>query len=65
MQDDGDGVTYLKIEPLHAPSVVYETGNSEPTRASTPCPRQLALRLRACVTVFLPLILTTSAAAAP
>ena len=38
IQDDGEGVTYLKIEPLHAPAVVYETGNSEPTRASTPVP---------------------------
>jgi hypothetical protein len=36
--DDGDGVTYLKIEPLHAPAVVYETGNSAPTRASSPVP---------------------------
>ena len=38
IQDDGEGVTYLKIEPLHAPAVVYETGNSEPTRASSPVP---------------------------
>jgi hypothetical protein len=37
-QDDGDGITYLKIEPLHAPSVVYETGDSDPTSASTPVP---------------------------
>ena len=38
VQDDGDGITYLKIEPLHAPAVVYETGGAEPTRASTPVP---------------------------
>ena len=38
VNEDGDGVTYLKIEPLHAPAVVYETGNTEPTRASTPVP---------------------------
>ena len=38
VQDDGDGITYLKIEPLHAPTVVYETGSAEPTRASTPVP---------------------------
>lgn len=38
VQDDGAGVSYLKIEPLHAPMVVYETGNSEPTRASSPVP---------------------------
>ena len=38
VQEDGDGITYLKIEPLHAPSVVYETGDSEPTIASSPVP---------------------------
>lgn len=38
MQDDGEGHTFLKIEPLHAPSVVYETGDSEPTAASSPVP---------------------------
>lgn len=37
-EDEGDGITYLKIEPLHAPAVVYETGNAEPTPASTPVP---------------------------
>jgi len=38
VQDDGNGHTFLKIEPLHAPSVVYETGDSDPTSASTPVP---------------------------
>ncbi len=38
IQEDGDGYTYLKIEPLHAPSVVYETGDSDPTNASSPVP---------------------------
>jgi hypothetical protein len=38
IDDQGDGISYLKIEPLHAPAVVYETGNSEPSRASTPVP---------------------------
>ena len=38
VQEDGDGATYLKIEPLHAPSVVYETGNSDPTTVSSPVP---------------------------
>ena len=38
VQDDGNGYTYLKVEPLHAPSVVFETGDSEPTPASTPVP---------------------------
>ena len=38
IQEDGDGHTFLKIEPLHAPSVVYETGDSEPTTASSPVP---------------------------
>jgi len=37
-EEDGDGRTYLKIEPLHAPSVVYETGDSDPTPASSPVP---------------------------
>lgn len=37
-EEDGEGRTYLKIEPLHAPSVVFETGDSEPTPASTPVP---------------------------
>jgi Protein of unknown function (DUF499)/Chitobiase/beta-hexosaminidase C-terminal domain len=38
VQEDGDGLTYLKIEPLHAPAVVYETGDSDPTSASSPVP---------------------------
>jgi hypothetical protein len=38
VQDDGDGHTFLKVEPLHAPAIVYETGDSNPTRASTPVP---------------------------
>jgi len=38
IQEDGDGHTFLKIEPLHAPSVVYETGDSDPTAASSPVP---------------------------
>jgi hypothetical protein len=38
VEEDGDGRTYLKIEPLHAPSVVYETGDSDPTPASSPVP---------------------------
>ena len=38
VQDDGDGHTFLKIEPLHAPMVVYETGDSVPTHASSPVP---------------------------
>jgi hypothetical protein len=38
MQEDGNGITYLKIEPLHAPLVVYETGDSDPTSSSSPVP---------------------------
>jgi len=38
VQEDGDGHTFLKIEPLHAPSVVYETGDSDPTTSSSPVP---------------------------
>jgi hypothetical protein len=37
-QEDGDGITYLKVEPLHATNLVYETGESEPTPASSPVP---------------------------
>ena len=38
IQEDGDGHTFLKIEPLHVTSVVYETGDSVPTKASSPVP---------------------------
>ncbi len=38
VEDGGDGRTYLKIEPLHVPNVVYETGDAEPTPASSPVP---------------------------
>ena len=38
VDEDGDGRTYLKIEPLHAPAVVYETGDSDPTHSSSPVP---------------------------
>lgn len=33
-----DGRTFLKIEPLHAPAVVFETGDTAPTAASSPVP---------------------------
>ncbi len=33
-----DGRTYLKVEPLHASAIVYETGDSDPTPASSPVP---------------------------
>ena len=36
--DTDDGVTYLRLEPLHAPVLVYETGGATPTRASAPVP---------------------------
>jgi hypothetical protein len=38
VEEDGNGHTYLKIEPLHAPVVVYETGDSDPTQSSSPVP---------------------------
>lgn len=38
VDDDGDGHAFLKIEALHAPMVVFETGDSEPTAASAPVP---------------------------
>ncbi|MEQ1754678.1 MAG: DUF499 domain-containing protein [Micropepsaceae bacterium] len=37
-EDDGDGKTYLKIEPLHAPNLVFEVGDKDPTRTSLPVP---------------------------
>ena len=37
-ESDGDGHTWLKIEPLHAPAVVFETGDAEPTASSSPVP---------------------------
>lgn len=38
VDSDSDGRTYLKIEPLHATALVYETGDADPTPASTPVP---------------------------
>lgn len=38
MEEDGDGQTYLKVEPLHASSISYETGNSDPTVSSSAVP---------------------------
>jgi hypothetical protein len=38
VDDDGDGRTYLKVEPLHAPAIVFETGDTDPTPASSPVP---------------------------
>ena len=38
VDEENDGRTYLKIEPLHAPAVVYETGDAEPTHSSSPVP---------------------------
>jgi hypothetical protein len=38
VDEDNDGRAYLKIEPLHAPAVVYETGDTDPTPASSPVP---------------------------
>jgi len=38
MEDDGNGFSYLKIEPLNTPMLVYETGESDPTPSSSPVP---------------------------
>jgi hypothetical protein len=38
VEEEGEGYTYLKLEPLHAPSLVFETGDAEPTAASSPVP---------------------------
>lgn len=38
LEDSGNGLAYLKIEPLHATSVAYETGDANPTPSSTAVP---------------------------
>ena len=37
-EDDGAGKTYLNLVPLHCDTLVYETGDAEPTTASSPVP---------------------------
>jgi hypothetical protein len=37
-RDEETGVTYLKLDPLHDSKLVYETGDAEPTPASSPVP---------------------------
>jgi hypothetical protein len=38
VEEDGDGRTYLKVEPLHAKAIVFETGDTDPTPSSSPVP---------------------------
>lgn len=38
VEEDGDGRAYLKVEPLHAPAIVFETGDTDPTPSSSPVP---------------------------
>lgn len=38
VDEEGDGRAYLKIEPLHATALVYETGDADPTPSSSPVP---------------------------
>ena len=38
VMDDGNGQTYLKIEPLHASCIVFEPGDSDPTPSSSAVP---------------------------
>jgi len=38
IEEDGDGRTYLKIEPLHSSCVVFEPGDTDPTPYSSPVP---------------------------
>ena len=47
VQDNGDGITFLKIEPLHASMVVYESGRTDPTQASSPVPMPARFEARA------------------
>lgn len=37
-EEDGDGRTYLQVIPLHCDRIVFESGESEPTTASSPVP---------------------------
>lgn len=49
VDDENDGAACLKVEPLHANALVFETGNSNPTPASTSVPtptRFMASELR-------------------
>jgi hypothetical protein len=59
VQEDGDGITYLKIEPLHAPAVVFETGDIDPTPPPARCRRPPVLKRRRCVTDSSPTTLPT------
>jgi len=38
LEEDGNGYTFLKIEPLHATSLAFESGDAEPTVTSSPVP---------------------------
>lgn len=38
VEDEGNGYTYLKVEPLHAPAVVFEVGTTDPTPSSSAVP---------------------------
>ena len=38
VEEEQSGYAYLKIEPLNAPAVVFETGDATPTPASSPVP---------------------------
>jgi hypothetical protein len=38
LSTDTLGITHLKIEALHAPTLVYETGDNDPTPQSSPVP---------------------------
>jgi hypothetical protein len=38
VEPDGDGITYLKIEPLHAPASFLKPVTPNPTPASSPVP---------------------------
>ena len=44
--DPDTGHAFLKIEPIHAPSLAYETGNSTPTPASSPVPTPVRFEAR-------------------
>ena len=51
-ENEGDGSTYLKIEPLHATTIVFETGNNDPT-LSSPVPNPLRFEAKGYLQVWL------------
>ena len=54
VEEVGDDRTYLKVEPLHAPAIVFETGDTDPTPSSSPVPTPARFEATALRYRFLP-----------